>query len=80
MHAPLQKLGTPREQLQPGFHCTSSRDTPPALQPYDHYVRMFVCLFASVSLLHRSESVVVFRNSRTRPFFDFPSPEAACIR
>lgn len=52
MHAPSQKLGTPREQLQPGFHCMSSRDTPPALQPYDRYVRMFVCLFASVSLLH----------------------------
>lgn len=55
MPAPLQKLGTPWEQLQPGFHCSSSRDTPPALQPYEEAVTIVcACLYVCSCVCHFS--------------------------
>jgi len=48
MPAPIQKLGTPWEQLQRGFQCSGIRDTPPALQPCEQPLtivcaRLHVC-------------------------------------
>lgn len=55
MPAPLQKLGTPWEQLQQGFHCSSSRDTPPALQLYEQAVTIVcACLHVCSCVCHFS--------------------------
>ncbi|TNN73292.1 hypothetical protein EYF80_016455 [Liparis tanakae] len=49
MPAPIQKLGTPWEQLQQGYQCWSSRDTPPALQPYEEPVTITIRDYTGVA-------------------------------
>ncbi len=60
MPAPIQKLGTPWEQLQQGFQCRSSRDTPPALQPYEGAVCVCVCV---CTLTHVCDTFLLAQDS-----------------